>query len=56
MLDNFLDYQKLDAELLKLEKQISSNANKKQANLMIMFIKDAQEKGKHLNDDANKLI
>ncbi|MGD9901369.1 MAG: zinc ribbon domain-containing protein [Spirochaetales bacterium] len=56
MLDNFLEYQKLDAQLLSLEKQVADNTNKKQANLMIMFIKDAQEKSKDLDDKAGKLI
>ena len=56
MIDKILDYQNLDGELIKLEKEFESNENKKQANLMIMFVKNATERTKQLNEEAEKLV
>ena len=56
MIDKFLNYQSLDGELLNLEKQVEGNENKKQANMMIKFVKDATERTKQLNEQAEKLI
>jgi len=56
MIDEFLDYQSIDAELMKLEKELDNNDNKKQANLMIKFVKDATEKTKQLNEEADTLL
>ena len=55
MIDKVLNYQKLDAKALKLEKNLANNENKKQANLMIKFVKDASEKSVKLNKEAGKL-
>jgi uncharacterized protein len=56
MIDKFLNYQNLDGELLNFEKQVEGNENKKQANLMIKFVKDATEHTKQLNEEAEKII
>lgn len=56
MIQEFLNYQKLDGELIRLEKELDNNENKKQANLMIKFVKDATEKTKQLDNEANKLV
>lgn len=55
MIEKILKYQQTDAKKLKLEKALKSNENKRQANLMIKFVKDASEKSVSLNTEANKL-
>ena len=56
MIDKFLNYQNLDGELLNLERQVEGNENKKQANLIIKFVKDATEHTKQLNEEAERII
>jgi predicted nucleic acid-binding Zn-ribbon protein len=56
MLENFLEYQNTDAELLKIQKQIAGNENKKQANYMIKYVKDASSKTGDLNHEAGRLL
>jgi len=55
MIDKMLDYQTLDSELLKYEKEFQNNKDKKQANLMTKFVKDASEKTRQLNKEASRL-
>lgn len=51
-----LEYQKLDSELRKLEKQINSSNEKNVMNQMINYVKTAQNKGLELEKNAQKLI
>lgn len=55
MIEKFLDYQKIDADVLKLEKELINNENKKQASLMIKFVKEASDKSVKLNKEASQL-
>lgn len=55
MIEQILNYQSLDAKKIKLEKEIENNENKRQANLMIKFVKDASAKSVNLNKEAAKL-
>ncbi len=43
-MEKYLEYQKLDSELFKLEREISKNEHKKDAQAMVNFVKDAQAK------------
>lgn len=51
-----LDYQKKDAELIKLEKQLNNNENKKIFSQMITVVKDAQNKSGALEKQAGDLL
>lgn len=55
-LKSLLDYQKKDAELIKLEKQLSNNENKKIFSQMITVVKDAQNKSSALEKQAGDLL
>ena len=55
-LKSLLDYQKKDAELIKLEKQLSNNENKKIFSQMISVVKDAQNKSSALEKQAGDLL
>lgn len=55
-LKTILQYQKKDAELIKLEKQLNSNENKKIYTQMISVVKDAQNKSNELEKKAGDLI
>ena len=56
MIEQILKYQNLDAELLKLEKDLESNESREQANLITKFVKDATDRTKQLNEEATTLI
>jgi predicted nucleic acid-binding Zn-ribbon protein len=56
MIQEFLNYQKKDGELLRLEKELEHNEHRKQANLMIKFVKDATDRTKQLNEEATRLL
>ena len=43
MINKILEYQKLDIDIMKMEKELNSNENKKTANNMKSFVKDAQD-------------
>ena len=51
-----LKYQQVDGELIKLERELETNENKRQANFMIQLKKDATEKTIGLNKDAAYLL
>lgn len=51
-----LEYQTLDSELFKIEKQLRENKNKQQANQMHENIKNAQLKSIKLEDKAGSLL
>jgi len=56
MTEEFLSYQSIDGELIKLEKELENNENKKQANLMSKFVMDATKKTRQLNEEADRLL
>ena len=51
-----LEYQTLDSELFKIEKQLRENKNKQQANQMPENMKNAQLKSIKLEDKAGSLL
>ena len=51
-----LEYQTLDSELFKIEKQLRENKNKQQANQMHENMKNAQLKSIKLEDKAGSLL
>lgn len=55
-LKKLLDYQKQDSELIKLERQLYNNEDKKIFNQMINVVKDAQSKSALLEKQAGDLI
>lgn len=55
-LSKVLEYQKKDAELIKLERQLFNNEDKKIFNQMIGVVKDAQNKSALLEKQAGDLI
>lgn len=55
-LKSILDYQKKDAELIKLEKALNSNENKRIFTQMVNVVKDAQNQSTALEQQANELI
>lgn len=55
-LSKLLDYQKKDSELIKLERQLYNNEDRKIFNQMINVVKDAQNKSAHLEKQAGDLI
>ena len=55
-LKKLLEYQKQDAELIKLERQLYNNEDKKIFNQMIGVVKDAQSKSALLEKQAGDLI
>ena len=44
MINKILEYQKLDIETAKAEKELNFNEHKKTANNMRSYVKDAQDK------------
>ena len=61
-MEKLLEYQKLDTELFRLQKEINSNQNRKEAQSMVAVVKDAQSHilsleriAKNLCDDVDKL-
>ncbi|MBQ7884969.1 MAG: hypothetical protein IJ318_02610 [Clostridia bacterium] len=55
-LSKLLEYQKKDAELIKLERALYNNEDKKVFNQMIGVVKDAQSKSAMLEKQAGELI
>ncbi len=55
-LSKILEYQKLDSQLVKIERQIKNNENKKTANKMHDNMKDAQNKSITLEEKAGQLL
>lgn len=55
-LKGILEYQKLDGELFKIERQLKSNENKKMANKMHESMKEAQNRSYKLEEKAGALL
>lgn len=55
-LNNILDYQKKDAELIKLERALYGSENKKISNQMINVVKETQNQSAMLENQAQQLI
>ena len=55
-LKSILDYQKKDAELIKLERALNQNENKKIYTQMVNIVKDAQNQSSALENQAGELI
>lgn len=55
-LSKILEYQKLDGQLVKIERQIKNNENKKTANKMHENMKEAQNKSVKLEEKAGQLL
>lgn len=55
-LKSILDYQKRDAELIKLERSLNSSENKKTFTQMISVVKDAQNQSASLEIQAGELL
>ena len=49
---NILEYQKKDGELIKIERELSSNPSRKVSSEMIAVVKGAQEKSAMLESRA----
>lgn len=56
MIEKLLQYQKLDLELLKLNRELASCPEKATMNKMIAFVKDAQNKSSMLERKAKDLL
>lgn len=61
-MEKILEYQKLDSELFRLERDVNKNEHKKNAQAMVSFVKDAQNqileldrKAHNLSDEIQKL-
>ncbi len=54
-MEKILEYQKLDTELFRLEREINKNEHKKNAQAMVSFVKEAQNQILELDKNANKL-
>ena len=55
-MEKILAYQKLDNELLQLEKQINTSEDREVMNKMIAYVKDAQNRSLMLEDNAKNLL
>lgn len=55
-LNDILEYQKLDSELFKIEKQIKDNKNKQTANQMHENMKNAQSRSLKLEEKAGDIL
>ena len=55
-ISKILEYQTLDSELFKIEKQLRENKNKQQANQMHENMKNAQLKSVKLEEKAGSLL
>ncbi|MBE7074479.1 MAG: hypothetical protein E7376_00640 [Clostridiales bacterium] len=55
-LKTILEYQKQDAELIKLENELNNNKNKKIFTQMLTVAKDAQNKSNQLEKQAGELL
>lgn len=54
--NKIIEYQKKDEELIKIERDLNNNVNKKVFSEMIAVVKKAQEKSSHLENKAQALI
>lgn len=55
-MNKIIEYQKLEENILKLEKELSICDERNIMNKMIILVKDAQNKSNTLEDDAKSLI
>lgn len=55
-MNKILEYQKLDAEKLKIEKSLGNIEERQIMNKMIAFVKDAQNKSLQIEQSSKKLI
>ena len=55
-LKSILEYQKKDAELIKLERALNSNENKKIFTQMVGVVKETQTQSAALDKQANDII
>ena len=55
-LKNILDYQKKDAELLKLERQLNASENKKIFTQMVSVVKETQNQSTNLENQAKEIV
>lgn len=55
-MNGILEFQKLDGELLKLQKEISTHPSKRNAQDMKSFVLEGQQKNINLDKEARKLI
>ena len=55
-LGKILEYQELDRELIKLEKELAGSEAKKTVNTMVQYVKDAQNKSVTLENEAKDLM
>ena len=55
-LKTILNYQKKDAELIRLERELNNNENKKAYTQMISVVKDAQNRSNSLEKQAGELL
>lgn len=55
-LKTILEYQKKDSELIRLERELNNNENKKIFTQMISVVKDAQNKSNALEKQASDLL
>lgn len=55
-LSNILEYQKLDSQLVKIERQIKDNTNKKNANKMRENMREAQSRSLKLEEKAGSIL
>ena len=53
---SILNYQQLDSELFKIEKQLRDNTNKKNANIMRENMKNAQTRSLQLEEKAGSIL
>ena len=54
--DKILEYQKLDSELFKIERQLNEGANKKMVSELHSNMKNAQERSVKLEEKAKDLL
>lgn len=55
-LNSILEYQKKDAELIKLERQLEASENKKTFTQMVAVVKDAQNQSANLENQAREVV
>lgn len=55
-LNKILEYQKLDSDLVKIERQIKENSNKKLANKMHEKMREAQDRSLKLEEKAGNIF
>ena len=56
MIKEILEYQKLDAKLVSIEKEIANSPAKQTANKMVEYVKAAQQTLVGLEQNASQLI